>query len=321
MFWFLVVLATVVATGVVAFVGNLIRISRRGYVVATYNLLFRKIYDEVLLETGLPSAALREAFKVFGSCPLIKKLTTDEIETVNAVVGLANDPKEIINRLVMDLSTDKTLNALRNKKFLGSVVQRFGGFRQSQPHVGKTASTGVPRPLAQVPPHLHERAEDFIDSARSLMGVHRPRFQRDYGEIFMNAKTPPGSFELLATIAFAFCASLRVKRDVPESLQSSIQSAIEDALAEWYSDAQMFYESLRRFVADNMKPDQGVNMQAGKECALAAHWVITTLTDLPDVNDIRTKEMRAHLVASLATVFLTELDGFLSETDGYWTTP
>ena len=51
------------------------------------------------------------------------------------------------------------------------------------------------------------------------MGVVRPRFQPDYGEIFTNTKTPPGSFELLATIAFVFCASLRVKLDVPESLQ------------------------------------------------------------------------------------------------------
>ena len=153
MFWFLVVVATVIATAGVAFVGNLIRVSRRGFVVAAYNQLFRKIYDEVLLETGSPPAALREAFKAFGSCPLIEKLTTDEIETVIAVVGLANDPKEIISRLVMDLPTDKTLNALRNKKFLGSVVQRFSGFRQSQPHVGKTATTGVPGPRAQVPPN------------------------------------------------------------------------------------------------------------------------------------------------------------------------
>ena len=56
--------------------------------------------------------------------------------------------------------------------------------------------------------------------------------------------------------------------------------------SQWCSDAPMFHESLRRFVADKMKSDQGVNFPAGKECALTAHWVITTLTDLPDVNDV-----------------------------------
>lgn len=312
MFWFFVVVATVIAIAVVAFVGNLIRFSRQGFAVAECHHRFANVYDEVLLRTGSPPAALRQAFNAFGSCPLIGKLTSDEVETVVSVIGLANDPKEIIRRLVLGLSTDKTINALRNEDFLKSVIQRFGGFRETLLHATNTTSSECGSPRAQNQPTMLERASTLVGSARFLTDMLTPTIRRDYGEVF--AKSTPGHFELFATISFVFCAGLRVDVDVPKSLQGAVHAAIDRSLAEWNCDAPRYYRELTCFVAEKTSRDRDKGLRVEKQYASAAYWIVTRAAGFDDVNDEQVAESGSRFIVSFATTLL-------QQTDRYWTTP
>ncbi len=311
MFYVFVVVATVVLIGIVAYVDNLIRQSRRASAVAECYQRFAEVFDDVLTKTGELSSALEEAIKEFGPCPWIRKLLRDEFDRIILIFGAANDPKEFIRQLVIEIPFEMAKQAVYLEYLRHDIRQSSERYFRTLPERllrnAETASSGPSQSSERRSLITVEQAAEVIGTARCLMGVLRPRFQRDYAAIFANATTPPGkSFELLATIAFVFCIYRRAKLTTPDLLPVSIHTTIKNALAEWYYDSAIFYENLQRFVTENIKPQQSVALRVGNECALAAYWVITTLSDLPPMSDERMREDRSHCVASLATVFYTE---------------
>lgn len=94
----------------------------RGHAIFLHLHQFDNIYEAVWAESDSKLTALKSALQVFKQCPRLKILSDEELEKVAFIVSKANNPKKIIDTIVMEMDSKETVQALRDEAFLQKMV-------------------------------------------------------------------------------------------------------------------------------------------------------------------------------------------------------
>lgn len=111
-----------VAVLVVALLIQFIVNSRRGLSMAAHLHEFDVSYDGAMQQSFCKEHALREAFKALRNCPGICQLDDREVASALAVIEKSPNPKQIVDGLILRLSSKTLPLALRNTNFLKDMV-------------------------------------------------------------------------------------------------------------------------------------------------------------------------------------------------------
>ncbi len=95
---------------------------RRGLNISKSLYLFKENYDDLLIKSGSKERALREALEVFKSCPRFNQLSDSDLDRLALIIGPLNDPKNIVERIIMKMDSKDALRAFHDEKFLQQLV-------------------------------------------------------------------------------------------------------------------------------------------------------------------------------------------------------
>lgn len=288
--------------------------SRRGLAIAAHLHTFDNIYDATLAETSSKYMALRQALMVFKRCPRLKALSEEELERIAVIVGKAQDPKEIVDTLVLRLDSAKAVSAFKNEEFLIDFVEKFSGMSKRDggtstssnvidvPGIGLRSISINDRGQA-LSSHMIRKADDLLDGARVLVGILEGRLRRDHADFFKRPNA--GMFTFYATVACVWCACVRLHFDIDKEIRTSTEMRVQESLEKWHSDAINKYREVHEFVSESLLEEQDRKKRGDLLFVLAAYWVLGMIADVDEIPSC------ANLAGSLASLFK-------SETAGYW---
>lgn len=151
--------------------------------------------------------------------------------------------------------------------------------------------------------YLEEKADNLVDSCRTFLGIIQPSYYRQYPELLTLSDDTKITF--YGTIAFAYCACVRLHFDVDEEHRTPLELIVQKQLREWHPEAIAEYESLLKFISQQLlkEPDRGKRGDLLFE--LAGRWAVLKVT-----NEDIVKGKGFAIAKTLADLFLQEISGY-----------
>ena len=155
--------------------------------------------------------------------------------------------------------------------------------------------------MVPLPEWLEEKATDAPTMVRVVMDLVEGRLRREYPRVLSYSEWH--RFRQMGTIAGCVALALRLHVDVPEAYRTPLELAMRASLDLGFPGSEAMYEDCARCVGEALleveRPQRGAAI-----CVLLSMWVFGVVDQREPMGE------DAQLIAELAAVFQSEVDGY-----------
>ena len=152
--------------------------------------------------------------------------------------------------------------------------------------------------------NLQEKAENLVDTCRTLLGILQPTLYRSYPELLTLSDDTKVTF--FGTIAFVCTACVRLHFDTDEKDRTPLELIVQNQLREWHPDATDEYVNIYNFISKQLVKEPDRAKRGDLLFDLAGIWAVARIT-----NEEEVKGKSVEIAKTLSNLFL-------QETSGYW---